>query len=142
MSMLIELSQLMRTLPPPALFNLSKISTRLSDTGLCALLGICLGLTMVLQPADGVGIDWLDLTNFRRRRNWFCGELLFRLWWLQCIADFVLHGLSHSLILYNFQFPFPFQYSIHTGHDPRAISSYDVIINEDYFADSRLSTLP
>ena len=66
MSMLIELSQLMRTLPPPALFNLSKISTRLSDTGLSALLGICPGLTMVLQPADGVGIDWLDLTKFSK----------------------------------------------------------------------------
>ena len=55
MSMLNEFSSLIRIIPPPALFKLSKMSTRLS--GLCALmLGICPGLIMVLEPADAVGI--------------------------------------------------------------------------------------
>ena len=93
---------------------------------------------MVIEPADGVGIDRLvasldgifegDVIRFVVHFFWLC--------WLQCIATM---GLSHSF--HHFQFPFK-KYSIHTGHDPRAISSYDVIINEDYFADSRLSTLP
>ena len=55
--MLIELSLLIGILPPPALFKLSKIFTRLS--GICTpLLGVCPGLTMVFEPADAVGIDW------------------------------------------------------------------------------------
>ena len=57
--MVIELSLSMPILLPRALFKLSKISTRLSETGLCALLRICPGLTMVLEPAESVGIDWL-----------------------------------------------------------------------------------
>ena len=58
MSMLIEFSLLIRILHPPALFKLLKMSTRLS--GLCALmLGICPGLTIVLEPAESVEIDWL-----------------------------------------------------------------------------------
>ena len=101
MSMVIELSLSMRTLPPPALFKLSKISTRLSEAGLCPVLGICPGLTIVLEPADGVGIHWLVASLggiFGVDVIRFVVLFFFRFWWLQCIANHVLHGLSHSFI--------------------------------------------
>ena len=99
--MVIELSLSMRTQPPRAFQKLSKISTRLSETGLCVLRRICPGLTMVLEPAESVGIDWLVASL----DGIFGGDVIdvllctfLRVWWLQCIANLVLHGLSHSFI--------------------------------------------